>query len=87
MYEAFMAEYGIFPDEVDNRFSLRQMSILIQAQNKRKELLSKLQAQHIWSVVFGNDNKQGAIGSNAQTTKDEKSMSHFGIGVSEGGEE
>jgi hypothetical protein len=86
MYENFLAEYHLFPDEVDERFSLRQMSLLLQAQMTRQERQGKLNAAQIWSMVFGNDKKQDSS-QGSQNKKEEKPMSHFGIAVTEGGED
>jgi hypothetical protein len=86
MYENFLAEYHLFPDEVDEKFSLRQMSLLLQAQMTRQERQGKMNAAHIWSMVFGDDKKQESSQS-SQDKKEEKPMSHFGIAVTEGGED
>lgn len=87
MYENFMAEYNLLPYEMDERFSLRQMSLLLQAQMKRQERQGKLNAAHIWSMVSGDEKSKSSTSHTKANSKDEKPMSHFGIAVTEGGEE
>lgn len=78
MYEAFMADYGLMPDETDERFSLRQMSLLLSSRSKRKKAESRIAAQEIWEMAMGGESFSEPkmvpfSGSN------KKSMSYFGI--------
>jgi hypothetical protein len=54
LYEAFMAEYGLMPDDADERFSFRQMSVLVQARNDRKKNEATLSAVQLSKVFFGD---------------------------------
>lgn len=90
MYENFLAVYNRWPDEMDEHFSLRQMGVLLETQMKRQERQGKLNAAYIWSTIFGDEKSNGSPssdGPNVQRTKNQRSMSHFGIAVTEGGEE
>lgn len=72
------------PDETDERFSSRQMTLLLEARNRRNKNHSKQLAYEVWDMVIGNNESQQSTEMVKYTGN--KGMAFFGIGKTEGGE-
>jgi hypothetical protein len=74
-----MAEYGLFPEDADERFSLRQMAVILQSRTRRKTNEFREHAHILWTMAFG-DGKQ----EETQTTSS-NNLAIFGIKTTEEG--
>lgn len=84
MYEAFMVDYGLMPDEADERFSIRQMGELIKARTKRIEAEAHTNAHTLIKGLFGEGGagKQDIVSTHNDSPD---SMKVFGIKVTNDG--
>lgn len=86
MYEAFMVDYRLMPEEADERFSIRQMGELIKARQNRvkqeQEYIAELQSRILIKNLFGEGDTNGGPTETKHNDSPE-SMKVFGIKVTE----